>query len=130
MLSAKSTLIAGAVFGFLSVALGAFGAHALKDYLLETNRLDTYEKAVQYQMYHALALLFVGILSLQFPDLKLDWVGLFFVLGILIFSGSLYVLCATGIRWMGAITPLGGICFLLGWGMLGWKVWKGLNPNA
>lgn len=122
MLSAKSTLIAGAIFGFFSVALGAFGAHALKDYLLETNRLDTYEKAVQYQMYHALALLFVGILGLQFPELKLDWVGLFFVLGILIFSGSLYVLCGTGIRWMGAITPLGGICFLVGWGMLAWKV--------
>lgn len=122
MLSAKSALVAGTVLGFLSVALGAFGAHALKDYLLETNRLDTYEKAVQYQMYHGLALLFVGVLGLQFPELKLNWVGFFFVLGTLIFSGSLYVLCATGIRWMGAITPIGGICFLLGWGMLGWKL--------
>lgn len=124
MLSAKSALVTGAFFGFLSVALGAFGAHALKDYLLQTNRLSTYETAVQYQMYHALALLMVGVMGLQFSHLKLEWAGLFFTLGIVLFSGSLYLLCFTGLRWLGAITPIGGICFLAGWAICAWKFLK------
>ena len=121
MLSPKTILALGSVLGFLSVALGAFGAHALKDFLAAQNRLQTYETAVQYQFYHALALLAVGILALVKPQASFSGVGLCFLLGILIFSGSLYLLCATGIRWLGAITPIGGIAFLAGWAWLAWK---------
>lgn len=121
MLSPKTILATGAVLGFLSVALGAFGAHALKDFLIAQNRLQTYETAVQYQMYHALALVLVGLLAIVKPQANVSGVALCFLFGILIFSGSLYILCATGIRWMGAITPIGGLAFLAGWAWLAWK---------
>jgi uncharacterized membrane protein YgdD (TMEM256/DUF423 family) len=121
MLSPKTILASGAVLGFLSVALGAFGAHALKDFLTAQNRLQTYETAVQYQMYHALALVLVGVLAVVKPQTNFSGVALCFLWGVLVFSGSLYVLCATGIRWMGAITPIGGLAFLAGWAWLGWK---------
>jgi uncharacterized membrane protein YgdD (TMEM256/DUF423 family) len=123
MLSPKIILVSGSVLGFLSVALGAFGAHALKDFLTTNQRLATFETAVQYQMYHSLALVAVGILGLLLPKSDFGWVGLFFLVGIFIFSGSLYILCATGIRWLGAITPLGGVCFLAAWLWLAIKVW-------
>jgi len=122
ILSAKSCLIAGSVLGFLSVSIGAFGAHALKPFLLENNRLDTFETAVQYQMYHGLALLLTGMLSVLFPKADFSIVGILFLVGILIFSGSLYLLCATGIKWLGAITPIGGTAFLAGWLLMGWKL--------
>ena len=122
ILSAKSCLIAGSVLGFLSVSIGAFGAHALKPFLLENNRLDTFETAVQYQMYHGLALLLTGILGVLFPKADFSIVGILFLTGILIFSGSLYLLCATGIKWLGAITPIGGTAFLAGWLLMGWKI--------
>ncbi|GAB2997217.1 DUF423 domain-containing protein [uncultured Cyclobacterium sp.] len=108
-----------AVFGALAVIFGAFGAHALEEMLVSTGRLDTYETAVSYHFYHSLALLMVGILSLQFPDKKrINYSALFFIAGILIFSGSLYILCLSQVTWLGAITPLGGLSFILGWVML------------
>lgn len=115
--------MSGSVLGFLSVALGAFGAHSMKDFLIANQRLATYETAVQYQMYHSLALVATGILGLLFPKSDFGWVGFLYLAGIFIFSGSLYILCATGIRWLGAITPLGGICFLAAWLWLAFKVW-------
>ena len=124
ILSPKTALLAGSLLGFLSVAIGAFGAHALKPFLLETNRLSTYETAVQYQMYHGLALLLTGILGILMPKVDFSVVSLLFLLGILIFSGSLYLLCATGIKWLGAITPLGGTAFLTAWLLMAWKVFK------
>ena len=124
ILSPKTALLAGSLLGFLSVAIGAFGAHALKPFLLETNRLSTYETAVQYQMYHGLALLLTGILGILMPKVDFSVVSLLFLLGILIFSGSLYLLCATGIKWLGAITPLGGTAFLAAWLLMAWKVFK------
>jgi uncharacterized membrane protein YgdD (TMEM256/DUF423 family) len=123
MLSPKFILVTGSVLGFLSVALGAFGAHALKDFLVANQRLATYETAVQYQMYHSLALVTTGILGLLLPKSDFGWVGVLFLAGIFIFSGSLYFLCSTGIRWLGAITPLGGVSFLAGWLWLAIKVW-------
>lgn len=123
-MSPKAALISGSLLGFLSVAIGAFGAHALKPFLTETNRLATYETAVQYQMYHAFALILTGILGLHMPKTDLSWVAVLFFLGILIFSGSLFLLCATGIRWLGAITPLGGTAFLAAWLLLVWKVYR------
>lgn len=108
-----------AVFGALAVIFGAFGAHALEEMLVNTGRLDTYETAVNYHFYHSLALLLVGILCQQFPDKKrLHHSALFFIAGIFIFSGSLYFLCLSQLTWLGAITPLGGLAFILGWVML------------
>ncbi|AYC28776.1 DUF423 domain-containing protein [Paenisporosarcina cavernae] len=113
-------IIAGAVNAFLAVALGAFGAHALKEKLSE-KYLAIWETAVQYQMFHAVALLVIGVLlstSLLGPVSSLNWAGYLLLAGIIIFSGSLYVLSLTGIGVLGAITPIGGVAFLAGWVML------------
>ena len=114
-------LIAAAVLGFLSVALGAFGAHALKNVLNSYSR-EIYEKAVQYQMFHTAALLLVGLLQNLHPHNSLAGPGWSFLLGIVLFSGSLYMLALTGASWWGAITPLGGLAFLLGWAWLAYAL--------
>lgn len=106
--------------GFLAVAIGAFGAHGLES-VLTPDSMRTYQTGVQYHFYHSLALFGVVILSAQAePARLLSIAGWSFVAGILLFSGSLYVLSVTGIRWLGAITPLGGVAFLIGWGSLAW----------
>ncbi len=112
-------LAIAAIFGGLSVATGAFGAHALKERLSERS-LEIFETAAQYQMYHALALLLVALLLTQedFPQPILVASGWTFIIGILVFSGSLYALSLTGIKVLGAITPLGGAAFIAGWGAL------------
>lgn len=102
-----------AVSGFLVVALGAFGAHGLKDILVKHATLDIWEKAVLYQMFHTLALLVLA----SRPHLHVG-AAVCLLLGIVIFCGSLYGLALTNIRWLGAITPLGGLGFLVGWGWL------------
>src|SRR5258705_10016084 len=94
--------IVGAVLGFIAVGAGAFGAHGLKG-VLTPERLETFEVAVRYQMYHALAILLAGLLGVP----QAAWC---FFAGVLIFSGSLYLLVATGERWLGAVTPIGGLC--------------------
>jgi uncharacterized membrane protein YgdD (TMEM256/DUF423 family) len=104
----------GAISGFLAVAAGAFGAHALRD-RLSAEHLAVFETAARYQMYHALALLAVALLLPLRPLGTLQWAGWLFVVGTALFSGSLYALALTGTRWLGAITPLGGIAFLAGW---------------
>jgi uncharacterized membrane protein YgdD (TMEM256/DUF423 family) len=110
-----------AIVGALSVGIGAFGAHGLEPILESNGRLDTFETAVKYHFYHALAMLAVAIWYDLQPERKiLVKVMWSFLIGILIFSGSLYVLSLTGIRWLGAITPLGGVAFILGWLMLFW----------
>ena len=106
----------GAIAGFLAVGMGAFGAHSLSDRLKALGTSATFETAAQYQMYHALALLAVGLLSLAGrTGTAVTVAGWGFLLGILIFSGSLYILSLTGIRWLGAITPIGGVALLVGW---------------
>lgn len=114
----KLFLMAGAIFGGLSVALGAFGAHALKDLLTKNQRLDVYETAVRYQFFHALGLILLGILIQQMPHKFLNSAGYAFIIGTIIFSGSLYILSITNIRWLGAITPIGGLAFIIGWVLL------------
>lgn len=107
-----------AINGFLAVSLGAFAAHGLRNRLSE-QLLDTFQTGVQYHMYHALALLAVGMLMLHYPgQALLRYSAAAFTLGLVLFSGSLYVLSLSGIRWLGAITPLGGLAFLAGWGLL------------
>lgn len=108
-------LAAGALLGALSVGIGAFGAHGLKNLLVETGRLETFETAVKYQFYHTLAIMMVGIWLQHHMDKQVVWAGIMFMAGILIFSGSLYVLCLTNIKWLGAITPIGGLAFIAGW---------------
>ncbi|MEO0043751.1 MAG: Proline--tRNA ligase [Bacteroidota bacterium] len=117
MLKNKLFIQLACVFAGTAVLLGAFGAHALKNVLSET-ALKSFQTGVQYQMYHALALLGVGILQ-QFESKKaLVWSGYAFTIGILLFSGSLYVMTLQGWRWLGPITPIGGICLVSGWVML------------
>jgi uncharacterized membrane protein YgdD (TMEM256/DUF423 family) len=125
--SPKLMLISGSLLGFLSVALGAFGAHAWKPFLLESGRLDTFQTAVQYQMYHGLALFLIGIIGLLIPKSDFSVVAFLILAGILIFSGSLYLLCATGVKWLGAITPIGGTAFLAAWLLLAWKIMKAVQ---
>ena len=114
-MNARITLMLGTGFGLLGVAIGAFGAHALKPMLIESGRLDTFELAVRYQFYHAFALLATGILMNQLPAKLLEFASLFFTGGILFFSGSLYLLCFTGLGVLGAVTPIGGLMFIAGW---------------
>ena len=107
----------------LAVAIGAFGAHGLKAHL-STEMLQTYKTGVEYHFYHALGLLLIGVLSISFPSSLLNWSAILLAIGIILFSGSLYVLAITGIKWLGAITPLGGLSFIAGWVLLFVAVWK------
>ena len=121
----KASLLAGTFFGLAAVGLGAFGSHGLKDHLLSLGRTDTYDLAVQYQFYHAFALLINGTLQAQLSKTRLSEIAsLLFTVGILFFSGSLYVLALTNITVMGAITPVGGVCFLIGWAILAYAITK------
>jgi uncharacterized membrane protein YgdD (TMEM256/DUF423 family) len=115
--------VIGALSALLSVALGAFAAHALKT-RLSPDLLNVFEVGVRYQMYHSLALLAAAWASTRWPGGATTAAGWLFVAGIIIFSGSLYVLSLTGIRWLGAITPRGGLAFLLGWVLLAWGAWR------
>jgi uncharacterized membrane protein YgdD (TMEM256/DUF423 family) len=114
----------GSLSGLLAVALGAFGAHALKG-RLDMELLATFEVGVRYQMYHALALLAAGWACTRWPGTAVTASGWLFVAGTVVFSGSLYALALTGARWLGSITPLGGLALLAGWVCLAWAAWKG-----
>lgn len=107
----------GALSGALAVAAGAFGAHALRA-RVEPRLLETFETAARYQMYHALALVAVAWVASRAPSSLVNWSGWLFVVGTVLFSGSLYALVFTGVRALGAITPLGGVCFIAGWACL------------
>ncbi|MFT3929712.1 MAG: DUF423 domain-containing protein [Spongiibacteraceae bacterium] len=121
---AKMYLVIAAINGFLAVALGAFGAHGLKQ-KLSADMLAVYQTGVQYHFYHTLALFGVALLMLQLPQSALlRWSAGLFLIGMIIFSGSLYVLAISGIRWLGAITPLGGVAFLAGWALLAIAMWN------
>ncbi len=118
----KGFLKTAAFTGALSVALGAFAAHTLKKYL-SPDILSTFETAVRYQFYHVFALLATGILYGSYPSAKMKWAGMLFIAGMILFCGSLYALCyvkyaGLNMEWVGAITPLGGVAFIGGWGML------------
>ncbi len=114
----------GAVFAFLAVALGAFGAHALRSRVAPT-QLAVWETAVHYQMFHALGLMAVGWMLGRWPGKAVRVAGWLLVAGILLFSGSLYLLVLTGQRWMGFLTPLGGVAFLGAWAVLAWTLLRG-----
>jgi uncharacterized membrane protein YgdD (TMEM256/DUF423 family) len=126
---AKTLILLACINGFLAVSLGAFAAHGLRA-RLDADMLGTFQTGVQYQMYHALALFGIGLLSLHFPTSTiLRNSGFLIMAGIVLFSGSLYVLSLSGIRWLGAITPIGGVAFLCGWGLLAWfALTENLSP--
>lgn len=117
MFLTKLFLLAGAALGGISVVLGAFGAHALRNSLSESS-LSAWQTGVQYQMFHALALLLIGVLMQRSPMPLLSWAGGFMLLGIVLFSGSLYLLSLTSLRWPGPVTPLGGVAFIIAWSLL------------
>lgn len=119
---AKLFLFLGAILAGLSVAIGAFGAHGLRELLAENGRVETFETAVKYQFYHALSLLFLGLLILQKNASIFVYSGWVLLFGTIIFSGTLYILCLTNKTWLGAITPIGGTAMLIGWGMLAWGI--------
>ncbi len=112
-------LAIASILGGLSVAFGAFASHALKEKLTE-RALEIWETGTKYQMYHSLALILVALLltHVEKPDPFLNTAGIAFITGTVLFSGSLYALSLSGIKWLGAITPLGGVAFIIGWGCL------------
>lgn len=115
---AKIFLVLGGLGMLLAVAMGAFGAHALKK-TLAPDLMAIYETAVHYHIYHALGLLVVGLLALHLPEAVLPrWAGILMVAGLVLFSGSLYVLSLSGARWLGAVTPFGGAAFMAAWLLL------------
>ncbi|MCX6148259.1 MAG: DUF423 domain-containing protein [Candidatus Kapabacteria bacterium] len=116
-------IVTGALFAFLAVLFGAFGAHALHNILMQNSTLDTFETAVRYHFYHSFAILIVAIFyeRMQIKNLRIAFY--LFSLGIIVFSGSLYILSLTNILILGAITPIGGLCFLIGWGLVLISFW-------
>lgn len=124
----KGFLKTAAFTGALTVALGAFGAHALKK-MMAPDELAIYETAVRYQFYHVFALLAAGILYGSFPSPKIKWAGYLFMTGMVLFCVSLYLLCyvktaGLDMNWIGAITPFGGVSFISGWLLLCWGIFK------
>jgi uncharacterized membrane protein YgdD (TMEM256/DUF423 family) len=119
----KTFLLVGALSGAVSVLLGAFGAHALRERLTPP-LLDTFETGVRYEIYHAFAILAVAFALTRWSSPLLVYAGWAFLIGTLLFSGSLYLLALTGARWLGAVTPFGGIGFIAGWVLLAVGVWQ------
>ncbi|MCU1741351.1 MULTISPECIES: DUF423 domain-containing protein [Pseudomonas] len=119
----RGFLLLAAFFGFTGVALGAFAAHGLKD-RLSAEYLAIFHTGVTYQLVHALALFGVALLATHIPGRLVTWAGLSFAIGIILFSGSLYLLTLTGVSKLGIITPFGGLGFLIGWFCLGLAAWR------
>lgn len=117
-MGSRQTFMMAALLGGSAVAIGAFGAHGLRPFLEASGRMETFQTAVQYQFYHALALLAVGLLQERHPAKMLQWSSRLMTAGVAIFSGSLYLLCLTQTTWLGAITPIGGVSFIGGWAAL------------
>ncbi len=125
----KLIIILAGVNGFMAVSIGAFAAHMLRD-RLSPELLNTFQTGVQYHMYHALALLGIGLMMLNFSVSNLLRISAYLMMsGIVLFSGSLYLLSITGIQWLGAITPLGGLCFLTAWALIVWFAAKQQFPS-
>ncbi len=121
----KAIIMIAAALLAMAVAFGAFGAHALKEQL-SAEMLQTWKTAVDYHFYHALGLLLIGVLSFYMPSAMLKWSAILLVAGVFLFSGSLYTMALSGIRWLGAITPVGGLSFIAGWILLLLAAWKKL----
>jgi uncharacterized membrane protein YgdD (TMEM256/DUF423 family) len=120
----RTFFMLGSLLGALSVALGAFGAHALRD-RIEPGLLANYQTGVSYMFYHTLALFIVVLALTRWPSAgSATWAGWLFIAGIVVFSGSLFLMAFTGMRWLGAITPIGGVAFIAGWLLLAWTAFQ------
>lgn len=119
----RTLVIAAAINMFIAVTAGAFGAHRLKD-ILSSDMLAVWHTAVTYQIAHALGLFMIALLMPRLNPALLGWAGIAMLAGIVVFSGSLYALAISGVRILGAITPLGGAAFLLAWGLLAWAAFR------
>ncbi len=125
----KTWLVTAAILGGLAVACGAFGAHGLKArFAADDPMLSHWETAARYQMYHALALLAVGLLAARYPSRLLNLAGLCMTLGMVVFSGCLYALVLTGERRLGAVVPIGGVLMIVGWALLAIAAFRSANP--
>jgi len=124
----RTAWVSGCISAGIGVAAGAFGAHALKG-IVPPDLLVVYETGVRYQLLHAVALLAVGLAAAIKPEGRWALPTWLFIAGTALFSGSLYVLALTGIRWLGAVTPLGGLCFLAGW-LAAAIGWRGSRPEV
>ena len=122
----KICLVIGTVSAMLAVILGAFAAHGLKNQLSE-QLLAVFQTGVQYQMYHSLGLILLVLTAQFMPSAQLVWSAGFMSAGIVLFSGSLYLLAITGIKWFGPVTPIGGLCFIIAWGLFIFAAFKGLK---
>lgn len=120
----RTFLVLGALSGAIAVAAGAFGAHALKA-RLSPDLLAVFETGARYQMFHALGLVAAAWAAARFPGGAASAAGWLFLAGTVLFSGSLYVLALSGVRWLGAVTPLGGVAFIAGWIALAWAALRG-----
>jgi len=120
MTSDRLFFVVGAALGGLAVAAGAFGAHGLQG-RIDPERLEVFDTAARYQMSHALALLAVAWAVARWPDARLSVGGWLLTAGVVVFSGSLYLLALTGTRWLGAVTPVGGVLLIAGWFLLAWR---------
>jgi uncharacterized membrane protein YgdD (TMEM256/DUF423 family) len=125
MFSKKQIILIGSTLGGLAVALGAFGSHAFKTLLLQNNRTDTYELATRYHFFHALALLLIALLMDQVSEKIARASATCIFIGVLLFSGSLYIMALLNTNSVALITPFGGIFLLVGWGLLFYSAWKG-----
>lgn len=118
-------VIAGSIVMFIGVGAGAFGAHGLSNYFIRYPELEgTYDTAVRYQIIHGIALFLAAWVAVRYGALFANWAGYLFILGIILFSGSLYLLVFTRTSWLGAVTPFGGIAFLSGWVLLALAAWR------
>ena len=122
----KIYLVIGTVSAMLAVILGAFAAHGLKNQLSE-QLLAVFQTGVQYQMYHSLGLILLVLTAQFMPSAQLVWSAGFMSAGIVLFSGSLYLLAITGIKWFGPVTPIGGLCFIIAWSLFIFTAFKGLK---
>jgi uncharacterized membrane protein YgdD (TMEM256/DUF423 family) len=125
---AKLILMSGAMLALLGVAIGAFGAHGLRPFLSE-QMLTVFETGVRYHLFHALGILVAGLSMKYGPVRHFRYAAWAFSLGIVLFSGSLYALSISGVRTLGIVTPFGGLCFIVGWGLLAWGYWKAIPSD-
>ena len=122
----RRLIAVGCVVAGIGVAAGACGAHMLKT-ILEPPMLAAYDTATRYQMYHAFGMVLVGMAMRVFDERRLAMAGWLFATGMLLFCGSLYGIALAGLKWLGPITPLGGLTFIIGWGIFGWRLWQGVS---
>jgi uncharacterized membrane protein YgdD (TMEM256/DUF423 family) len=127
--SSRRLIAIGCILAGIGVAAGAFGAHMLKT-MLEPPMLAAYDTGTRYQMYHAFGMILAGMAARLFGDPRLVTAGWIFAPGMLMFCGSLYGIALAGQKWMGPITPLGGLTFIIGWGLFGWRLWRGVSGEG